>query len=216
MRFKTIYDFISLVDKCPFCGDELTVKLNGNNDIGMSPHTKLNYLEFPTEPSDYNFEYQLYGKTYYLKLKEEQFSCWVCENPGKYENKVFSANIYNNQLTYGLTENVQKILLNYKMAILKQCSNKECLKSGLQYRYQSTHLLLGSLTRTIYPLSIAVEAVTIKINGKKVSLMSSLDAPNTYLLNNNSVMVTLPKLEIYKMLNKDSLIKKIKTYILFS
>ncbi len=217
MRFENIHDFISLMDKCPFCNNKLELSLNSRNIINQDPLTKLYCITYPEEPSRYSFEHELYHVGYFSRLKEDELSCWSCYDPEEHKVKVFSVNIYNNQLTtYGLTKNIQKIILEYDMFLLKKCDNRDCLRSGFKYRYQSSNLVLGTLTRRIYPLVISAEAVTVIIDSKKFSLISSIDSPNTYLLDSKNTIATLPKLDLYKMLDKDYLIKKIKTYVLFS
>jgi hypothetical protein len=40
--------------------------------------------------------------------------------------------------------------------------------------------------------------------------------PSTYLLDSKDVVATLPKMILHNMLDEESLIRKIKTYVLFS
>ncbi|MFA6609035.1 MAG: hypothetical protein WCT07_03975 [Candidatus Paceibacterota bacterium] len=223
MRFKTIHDFLSLVDKCPFCNNELSVMINKKNNIpkynaalNQDPHSILYTVAHPEEPSQYNFSDQLHVAAYFSELKENQLSCLSSYDSSEREIKVFSINTHNNQLTYGLTQNVANILVEHDMCLLKHCTSRSCYVNGFNYRYQSSQLVLGTLTRTIYPLIMSTESVAAIIDGQKFNLISSANLPNTYLLDSKGVVATLPKLNLYKMLDKNYLIKKIKTYILFS
>jgi hypothetical protein len=106
--------------------------------------------------------------------------------------------------------------LNNELVLLRKCSNKKCVESGSMFVYQSSLLTLGILSKKIYPVTISLEIIITTINGQKFSLLSMEDHNSTYLLDDKNMITTLPKLELHNMLDESLLVKKIKTYVLFS
>jgi hypothetical protein len=211
MLYNSIREFNSLVDRCPFCHHPLNTAL-----VPKTDSVNNNYIVRRVSAQSRNFyvTFERDGNLFESREDPDQIVFYSIFNCSR--NKVFSINIDTNCVAGCPVENIQRIILNNELVLLRKCSNKKCVESGSMFVYQSSLLTLGTLSKKIYPVTISLEIIITTINGQKFSLLSMEDHNSTYLLDDKNMITTLPKLELHNMLDESLLVKKIKTYVLFS
>jgi hypothetical protein len=213
---KTIKEFISVMECCPFCDTPLSCELSSGLSLPKLVTTdNVSQILFPTTIFDDGCKFFYSSKIIDEKLGFYYYTIGSVDDT----HLIFSIDI-NDNILYGVVDYAQQVLLTKHLFILRKCNNYECYKSGYSFMYQSSPLVLGRKTKKIYPFNIAAEAITVIIDKSKFSIMSSYDLPSSFLLDRKGIIATLPKLSLLKVNNnlfdKDALIKKIKTYVLFS
>lgn len=219
MKFKTIRDYMNLVDKCQFCGEAMSLELRGLLTPNYRPSYDMDFtntswrayqlplpgMPGPEEPT---------GITFTSALENDHLHFCYILNGKSY--RVISIDILTNKVVGGNIDRIQKTIWDHKLTIARGCPNLD--QHDNKYVSCSSPLLLERRSATILPFWQELEAFEIKLNDKRYMLGSqySTDRTTLFHLETRAPITTIPLIPLYPFQNKDVIINKIKTVLVFS
>lgn len=209
MKFNSIAEFVSTIPKCLFCNSEPGVILCSGKSPKFRPNYNMGYFDTTfgapyVESNDIKYKSVLVYKeflAFYYILNEKEYTILSIDiNTGKINGDI---------------DRLQKVFWDHELSIVSGCSNTECKMQG--YLCQTTPLFLERKKSRICPFWIDTEAMNVIFDDKRYSLSSSRGSDQTSLYGQGySLVKVLPRMDLRAMTDKDKVINKIKTILVFS
>lgn len=226
MLYKSIKEFSSLVDKCPFCKEPLATGLFPTGDVGLISKSystisnfKANRITSIANIGRITFNNSSGSHTYESIQNGDILHFNLIVNKNEYgvsRNKIFEIDTNSNIVSGAPIDNIRRVMDENHLSLLRRCVHDDCVMTQYDFAYQSSPLIVGTKSSVIYPVKIAIEVIVVVINGKKFCLITNPEQRATYILGNKTLITTLPMIHLHNMLEQETIINKIKLYVLFS
>lgn len=207
IKTETIRDYINMVGVCPDCGHYLTPTL------AFIVPAKTSYtMDFEeTKFGKYYGTKTNYDISYKSEFKDSVLSFYY-EIDDKF-HKIFSINVDTNKVN-GEMEKVQKVIWDFNLSIDLSCAVEQC--DDLQYLIKSRPLILERKNNVISHIICHAEIARIEYEKKKYSMISEFGTMKTYVAVNDKIVSNVPLIPIYKIKDRQKILNKIKTLVIFS
>ena len=214
MKISTISDYMNLMDTCPFCGDQLTIDLRGKQTPDFRPtymmdfaNTRWMLLDAADDPNfTINFSSDLQGNilSFYYVLK-------------KVKHRILAINIINNKVE-GDIDKVQKVVWDHRLTLARGCPHLDVEGTNINSYVNTTMpLLLERKRGVIMPLWMDLEAFTVNFHDKAYMLGTHYPGNRTSLfsMENRETIVNFPLMNLHTMRDKDAIMNKMQTMLVF-
>lgn len=200
IKFKTIREYINATLSCEFCG-----KLMGIELLTRQKNWSQGAITYASGVVDnlLVFYYVFEGKKYFI----------------------LSIDLDTNEVRGTSIDHIQKVIWDHELSIVRQCADAEC-RENHSYVCQSSPISLERKNSVILPFWIFLEGITVKLNNKQYTLVSSRMLNMTFLYCHpgqeinlrpeKHIVKNLPLMSLYSIRGKDNIINKIKTILVFS
>ena len=126
--YKTIKEFMAVMEYCPFCDTPLQCELNSGLMLPkLITSENVSQILFPTTIFDNGDKY-----FYSSKIIDGKLGFYYSIELTRDKSLMFSIDI-NNNLLHGVVDHIQHTLLTRNLFIVRKCDNYECRRSGYSF-----------------------------------------------------------------------------------
>jgi hypothetical protein len=217
MRFKNIKEFIELVPNCEFCGNRLNLTLKSKRYLNTNQTYNMTFTGTTFDPvGTLNF---LFSKdssqvTYDSDQTDEHLNFYYQINGRK--TRILFINKITNVVGGSERDWIQNVFWDHHLALALRCCTDTCALNKTNHFIESATLTFERKNRRICPPLLESEGVIVPLNGSYYGIVSSYDGNMSAVMGKSQLIKKIPLIPLYNIKDKQAIINKVKTLLIFS
>lgn len=217
MRFKNIKEFTELVPDCEFCGNKMTLTLKSKRFPNNTPTYDMTFTGTTFDPIgalNFIFSKDSNQVTYDSDQTDERLNFYY-QIHGRKTRILFIDKITSAVGGSG-RDWIQNVFWDHHLALALRCCTDVCALNKTNHFIESAPLTFERKKQRICPPLLQSEGVIVPLNGSYYGIVSSYDGNMSAVMGKSQLIKKIPLIPLYNIKDKQAIINKVKTLLIFS